>query len=114
MSEMPKWPDPIVRDGPYKVYKGHKYAVYDDGNSAETPYQTDLANAAMARLKVAVEAMTTADNHLYLLRAVPSKGIVAHQSDFPRSLNINDRETLAKAVHAIRNALASIGELPVE
>lgn len=47
-----KWPEPIKREGPYRVYKGHRYTVYDDGNSAETLYQTDLAVAAMERLRL--------------------------------------------------------------
>lgn len=57
MKTLPPWPDAIVRDGPYKVYKGHKYTVYDDGNSAETPHQTDLAEAWEARCRVAVETL---------------------------------------------------------
>jgi hypothetical protein len=57
MSELVDWPEPIKREGPYKVYKGHQYTVYDDGNSAETPYQTDLAEAALARLRLAVEVL---------------------------------------------------------
>lgn len=59
MSDIPAWPAYIERQGPYKVYKGTQYTVYDDGNSAETPYQTDLAEAALARLRVAVEALRT-------------------------------------------------------
>lgn len=56
-KDWPALPDEITRDGPYRVYKGGRYAVYDDGNSAETPYQTDRANALEARLRDTAAAL---------------------------------------------------------
>lgn len=66
MSALP-WPEPITRDGPYKVYKGTKYGVYDDGHSAETPYQTDLAEAAMSRLQIALATLKDIRDHAHTL-----------------------------------------------
>lgn len=43
-------PPEITRDGAYKVYKGHRYTVYDDGNSADTPQLRDEINALRARV----------------------------------------------------------------
>ena len=64
IDALPEWPKPIARVGPYKIYGDHKYAVYDDGNSAETPYQTDLAQAALARLALAREWAAKAPHHV--------------------------------------------------
>jgi hypothetical protein len=51
-----------------------------------------------------VAALNEANNHLFLLRAA-LPGDPIEQSDFPRSLNLNDRETLAKAARVISAAL---------
>jgi hypothetical protein len=55
IAALPGWPGDITREGPYKVYKGERYTVYDDGASAETPYMADLAESALARLALARE-----------------------------------------------------------
>lgn len=60
IAALPEWPKDIERVGPFKRYKDHDYTVYDDGRSAETPYQTDLAEAALARLALAREWIETA------------------------------------------------------
>lgn len=54
IAALPEMPKDIERVGSYRVYKDVKYTVYDDGNSAETPYQTDLAEALRARLSLAL------------------------------------------------------------
>lgn len=56
-AQIPPRPTDIKREGPYKVYKGVEYAVFDDGNSAETPYQTDLAVHEHAVAVAAVRAL---------------------------------------------------------
>ena len=57
VEHWPAMPPEITRDGPYRVYKGGRYTVYDDGNSAETPYQTDRADAFEARLRDTAAAL---------------------------------------------------------
>lgn len=57
VEHWPAMPPEITRDGPYRVYKGRQYTVYDDGHSAETPYQTDRAEALEARLRDTAEAL---------------------------------------------------------
>jgi hypothetical protein len=57
IENWPAMPPEITRDGPYRVYKGRQYTVYDDGHSAETPYQTDRADALEARLRTTAEAL---------------------------------------------------------
>jgi hypothetical protein len=54
---VPKYPDGIQRDGAYKVYKGVRYTVYDDGNSANTAYNADLAAYWEAVARLAVETI---------------------------------------------------------
>lgn len=49
-TTLPPMPADIVRDGPYRVYDGVKYTVYDDGNSADTAYYRDLSEALEALL----------------------------------------------------------------
>jgi hypothetical protein len=64
IAQWPQMPDDIWRDGPYRVHKGRQYTVYDDGNSAETPYQTDRADALEARLRdtaAALDALVEAE-----------------------------------------------------
>lgn len=51
-----------------------------------------------------VAALIEADGHLSLLRAARQADPI-EQSDFPRSLNLNDRETLAKAARSVAEAL---------
>ena len=57
IENWPAMPEPIRRDGPYRMYKGGRYTVYDDGHSAETPYQTDRADALEARLRGTAAAL---------------------------------------------------------
>ena len=64
IENWPAMPPEITRDGPYRVYKGRQYTVYDDGHSAETPYQTDRADALEARLRdtaAALDALVEAE-----------------------------------------------------
>ncbi len=64
IENWPAMPEPIRRDGPYRMYKGGRYTVYDDGHSAETPYQTDRADALEARLRdtaAALDALVEAE-----------------------------------------------------
>ena len=57
IENWPAKPPEITREGAYRVYKGHQYTVYDDGHSAETPYQTDRADALEARLRDTAAAL---------------------------------------------------------
>ena len=62
IENWPAMPEPIRRDGPYRMYKGGRYTVYDDGHSAETPYQTDRAEALEARLRTADALLAATKN----------------------------------------------------
>ena len=57
------WPRDIERVGAYHVYAGRYYGVLDDGQSAETPYQTDCTTAALGLLEVCLEWITATGVH---------------------------------------------------
>lgn len=52
------WPADIERVGAYHVYRGKYYGTLDDGQSAETAYERDRAEAALALLTVCREWIT--------------------------------------------------------
>lgn len=57
------WPADIERVGAYHVYRGKYYGTLDDGQSAQTAYQTDCATAALALLEVCEEWITETGVH---------------------------------------------------
>ncbi len=61
IAALPPMPPEIERDGAGKLYKTVRYTVYDDGNSADTPYDRDPTFEALAaRLELACEALDLA------------------------------------------------------
>jgi hypothetical protein len=83
MSELPAWPEPL--------------RLPDDNPTAwlglSHKYNRELADAAMARLKVAVEALKDA------------------QDVFDRNTN-SQRSPFTAQVYAIQKVLHAIGEIP--
>jgi len=65
LAALPFMPPEITREGPYRVYKGVRYTVYDDGNSADTARLRDLSDAFAARNALLCEALREARRSHY-------------------------------------------------